>query len=151
MRPLLASTLLLVACLTACAKKPSPTPAVTAPPVAQVVVAVHKPHAPLLPSIPPLRFGFDSDTLTYRQVKAITRFCEARGGSYTVTGYASPERSGKYKEAASAAYNRLLAGRRAYSVAFILRGAGCPADTVIGGEWKTQNLPSARVAVVKRK
>ncbi len=115
---------LLILCivLIGCAKKPNPTPVPTAP-VAVEVPAPVKPRA--TPHVRNVMFAFDSDTVTARDFARIVTDCRAYPGMRMLIGYASNERSGKYPEKNSIAYNMALSVRRAHAVALAYTIAGC--------------------------
>ena len=109
----------------ACAKKPSP-----APDHRGDITAVVTPENPnperSAPRVLVVQFAFDSDSVSKQDAARILRDCLARPVPRVVTGYASNERSGKYTEKASKAYNLALSARRANAVAFIYTVSGCP-------------------------
>lgn len=93
----------------------------------------HKPPVARPFTPPAVLFAFDSDTVKAGSIRNFTRLCASLADRpVDVTGYASDERSGKYRKSASVAYNRLLSTARANATAFHLRAAGCNVRNVLG-------------------
>lgn len=106
-----------------CAKKPVVVPEPSAP----VEISVPKAPKPPRPAtrVNKVLFAFDSYEISERDMGRITKDCLTYPGPRVLVGFASNERSGKYKETASKAYNLILSTKRAQAVQTAYTLAGC--------------------------
>lgn len=111
----------LVGSFVGCAKKP----VVVIEQPAPVVFPTNPKAVRLDPRVKNVMFHFDSDSVTVSNVRRITKDCLTHPGPRVLTGSASNERSGKYTEKASKAYNLTLSTKRAQAVQTAYTLAGC--------------------------